>query len=468
MATGSGTKADPWVLKTPPGTSDYTMYRDDAADPPAIVCQVGSTSSSTTRARSTTSTRCSRRTATGWTSARRTSRRTPSPARSRPGVATRRTRSAAGTACARATAGGSGCTCRRCMEALGPRRADPRRQEQPDAGEGLARSTGRRLAAPTPRRVAHAHRIDAPSRPLLRGPVAVARRAARSSSVVGACLRAALAVADLPRSPPRDPTSPDRRRRRRDAAAPHPTHRAARRRLRGDGESADRRRSAGRPSPGSGASGRRPAAGARAATSGPSRTPGSRTPSDPGSPGSFVVDGRTFHDGIDISSFCGARIVAAHDGVVLAAGRHHEGFMGWVGDLAAVPGEARCRERLGRPGDHRRHRRRQRLPEHLRPPRRARSSSAGDVRQGRRPDRLRGRERQRDRLPPPLRAVQPAARRGRSRSSRRSRRRRCCRRARSPGSIRCSSCRRWPSAGITWGWGAPLAALSRGRRQARR
>ncbi len=43
MATGQGTKADPWVLKTPPGTSDYTMYRDEAADPPVIVCQVGST-----------------------------------------------------------------------------------------------------------------------------------------------------------------------------------------------------------------------------------------------------------------------------------------------------------------------------------------------------------------------------------------------------------------------------------------
>ncbi len=43
MATGAGTKDDPWVLKTPPGTSDYTMYRDDAADPPQIVCMVGST-----------------------------------------------------------------------------------------------------------------------------------------------------------------------------------------------------------------------------------------------------------------------------------------------------------------------------------------------------------------------------------------------------------------------------------------
>ena len=40
---GSGTKADPWVLKTPPGTSDYTMYRDETSDPPSIVCQVGGT-----------------------------------------------------------------------------------------------------------------------------------------------------------------------------------------------------------------------------------------------------------------------------------------------------------------------------------------------------------------------------------------------------------------------------------------
>jgi hypothetical protein len=43
MATGSGTKDDPWQLKTPPGTSDYTMYRDEASDPPQLVCQVGST-----------------------------------------------------------------------------------------------------------------------------------------------------------------------------------------------------------------------------------------------------------------------------------------------------------------------------------------------------------------------------------------------------------------------------------------
>jgi hypothetical protein len=41
MASGTGTKADPWVLKTPPLTSEYTMYIDDG--PPVIVCQVGGT-----------------------------------------------------------------------------------------------------------------------------------------------------------------------------------------------------------------------------------------------------------------------------------------------------------------------------------------------------------------------------------------------------------------------------------------
>jgi hypothetical protein len=40
---GSGTKEDPWVLKTPPGTSEYLMYRDESAIPPALTCIVGST-----------------------------------------------------------------------------------------------------------------------------------------------------------------------------------------------------------------------------------------------------------------------------------------------------------------------------------------------------------------------------------------------------------------------------------------
>ena len=41
MAEGS--KDDPWVLRTPPGSSEYSMYRDEDADPPTLVCQVGST-----------------------------------------------------------------------------------------------------------------------------------------------------------------------------------------------------------------------------------------------------------------------------------------------------------------------------------------------------------------------------------------------------------------------------------------
>jgi hypothetical protein len=39
----AGTKSEPWALRTPPGSSEYTMYRDDDVDPPALVCQVGST-----------------------------------------------------------------------------------------------------------------------------------------------------------------------------------------------------------------------------------------------------------------------------------------------------------------------------------------------------------------------------------------------------------------------------------------
>jgi hypothetical protein len=41
--TGSGTPEDPWTLTTPPGKSTYQVYRDEAADPPTLVCQVGST-----------------------------------------------------------------------------------------------------------------------------------------------------------------------------------------------------------------------------------------------------------------------------------------------------------------------------------------------------------------------------------------------------------------------------------------
>jgi hypothetical protein len=40
---GKGTKDEPWQLKTAPGTSEFTMYKDMAAIPPQLVCTVGST-----------------------------------------------------------------------------------------------------------------------------------------------------------------------------------------------------------------------------------------------------------------------------------------------------------------------------------------------------------------------------------------------------------------------------------------
>ena len=40
---GSGTRDDPWQLTTANGGSAYTMWRDEAADPPVIVCMVGTT-----------------------------------------------------------------------------------------------------------------------------------------------------------------------------------------------------------------------------------------------------------------------------------------------------------------------------------------------------------------------------------------------------------------------------------------
>ena len=43
MAKTSGTKENPWKLKTPPGTSEYEMYKDEKDDKEIIVCTVGKT-----------------------------------------------------------------------------------------------------------------------------------------------------------------------------------------------------------------------------------------------------------------------------------------------------------------------------------------------------------------------------------------------------------------------------------------
>ena len=38
-----GTKENPWILKTPSLKSEFEVYRDEEADPPALVVQVGKT-----------------------------------------------------------------------------------------------------------------------------------------------------------------------------------------------------------------------------------------------------------------------------------------------------------------------------------------------------------------------------------------------------------------------------------------
>jgi hypothetical protein len=57
-AVGSGTREEPWVLKTPPGTSEFTAFPVEDLDPPTLVVQVGRPRSDTTSDASTTSTRC--------------------------------------------------------------------------------------------------------------------------------------------------------------------------------------------------------------------------------------------------------------------------------------------------------------------------------------------------------------------------------------------------------------------------
>lgn len=40
---GTGIPTDPWRLRTPPGSSEFTAHRDPDADPPALVVDVGRT-----------------------------------------------------------------------------------------------------------------------------------------------------------------------------------------------------------------------------------------------------------------------------------------------------------------------------------------------------------------------------------------------------------------------------------------
>ncbi len=43
QATGDGSRESPWILKTPPGSSEYQAFQDRTQDPPALVVTVGKT-----------------------------------------------------------------------------------------------------------------------------------------------------------------------------------------------------------------------------------------------------------------------------------------------------------------------------------------------------------------------------------------------------------------------------------------
>jgi murein DD-endopeptidase MepM/ murein hydrolase activator NlpD len=64
--------------------------------------------------------------------------------------------------------------------------------------------------------------------------------------------------------------------------------------------------------------------------------------------GFLAIDGRRIHEGLDMASFCGDNIRAAHDGVVLAAGRRFADHTGFSEPMDAF--YARL-ERQGRMGD---------------------------------------------------------------------------------------------------------------------
>ena len=57
-------------------------------------------------------------------------------------------------------------------------------------------------------------------------------------------------------------------------------------------------------------------------------------PFGPSDWGEFFLDGKRTHDGVDMATKCGDFVRAAHDGVVLAASREYDAYMGWVGDIA--------------------------------------------------------------------------------------------------------------------------------------
>jgi Family of unknown function (DUF6855) len=112
MATGS--KDDPWELKTPPGSSGYTMYRDEGADPPQLVCQVRSTKL-TYQLRAIEDLHAWLQERQDWVPlGAADEQKTASEGTVEAWGVRPTTRWAAGTGCAKGTEVGSPCTCHRC------------------------------------------------------------------------------------------------------------------------------------------------------------------------------------------------------------------------------------------------------------------------------------------------------------------------------------------------------------------
>ena len=51
--------------------------------------------------------------------------------------------------------------------------------------------------------------------------------------------------------------------------------------------------------------------------------------------GFMMLDGKPYHDGLDLATWCGDKIRAAHDGTVLYAGRKFDPFLGYSQGLGA-------------------------------------------------------------------------------------------------------------------------------------
>ena len=52
--------------------------------------------------------------------------------------------------------------------------------------------------------------------------------------------------------------------------------------------------------------------------------------------GFVVIDGEEIHDGLDLATFCGDKVRAAHEGTVLYAGRNFDPFFGYLGDPSPI------------------------------------------------------------------------------------------------------------------------------------